>query len=121
MQTSTSSRVAFRIAATLGALVVGLGAFGAHGLKETLETNGTEAIWQTGVFYHAVHAVALLALAAAGRAGTLIVGLWLGGVIIFSGSLYVMAITDLRWLGAITPVGGVAFIAGWIALIFTKR
>ncbi len=118
---TTVSAPAFRIAAILGALVVALGAFGAHGLKDTFETFGTAAIWQTGVFYHAIHAVALLALAASGRAGRLVTGLWLAGVIIFSGSLYVMAVTNMRWLGMITPIGGLALIGGWVALIFSRR
>ena len=117
----SGSQSPFRIAAVLGTLVVALGAFGAHGLEDTFETFGTAAIWQTGVFYHAIHAVALLALAASGRAGRLVTGLWLAGVIIFSGSLYLMAVTNMRWLGMITPIGGLALIGGWVALIFSKR
>lgn len=113
--------VPFRISAALGALLVALGAFGAHGLQPILTANETTAIWQTGVFYHAIHAVALLALALAGRAGRLVTGLWLGGVIVFSGSLYVMAITDMRWLGRITPIGGVGLLAGWVVLVFSRR
>lgn len=121
MNDPSKSAVMVRVAAVLGALVVAIGAFGAHGLKDTLVANNTEAIWDTAVFYHAVHAVALLALALAGRAGALISGCWVVGIIIFSGSLYVLAITDLRWLGAITPFGGVALIAGWVVLVFSKK
>lgn len=113
--------IPLRIAAVLGALLVALGAFGAHGLKPVLEANDTAAIWQTAVFYHAIHAVALLALALAGRASRLITTCWMGGVIVFSGSLYLLAITDMRWLGAITPIGGLALLAGWCLLVFSKR
>lgn len=111
--------MSLRIAAILGALVVALGAFGAHGLQPVLERHDTAAIWQTAVFYHAIHAVALLALAAAGRASAWMTGLWTAGVAIFSGSLYILAITDIRWLGAITPIGGTALIIGWIVLAIT--
>ncbi len=117
----SKSEVVVRAAAILGALMVAIGAFGAHGLKDTLVANDTVAIWDTAVFYHAVHAVALLALALEGRAGALISGCWIAGIFVFSGSLYVLAITDLRWLGAITPVGGVALIAGWVVLVFAKK
>lgn len=107
----------FRIAAALGALGVALGAFGAHALKPTLAAFGTADIWQTAVFYHLVHAVALLALAAAGGAGRLITWLWVPGVAIFSGTLYVLATTGIKWLGAITPIGGTLLIVGWIVLL----
>ena len=118
---AASSEVAFRVAASLGASLVALGAFGAHGLKDILEANDTAAIWQTAVFYHAIHTVALLALALAARASRILTGLWLGGVIVFSGSLYLLAVTDIRWLGAITPIGGVALLAGWIVVLFSRR
>jgi uncharacterized membrane protein YgdD (TMEM256/DUF423 family) len=105
--------VAFRVSAVMGFLAVALGAFGAHGLKDILERNGTAAIWETAVLYHLVHGVALLGL-------TLVApwrrGPWWSfffGVVVFSGSLYVLAITNIRWLGAVTPFGGGAFLAGW--------
>lgn len=105
--------LAIRMAAILGALAVGLGAFGAHGLKDVLARNGTAAIWQTAVFYHFIHAVMLYVLAdRTGRSA----GPWLSflvGILIFSGSLYTLALTNIRWLGAITPLGGVSFIVGW--------
>ncbi len=68
-----------------------------------------------------MHAVALLAMAAAGRADAWLTGLWTGGVVIFSGTLYVLSVTGAKWLGAITPLGGVAFIAGWALLIIRGR
>ena len=105
-----------RLAAVSGFLVVALGAFGAHSLKSLLQTHQTLAIWEKAVFYHFIHAVMLFVLA--GRV-PLRIGPWLcflGGILVFSGSLYLMAVTNLRWLGAITPIGGVSFIAGWVCL-----
>jgi uncharacterized membrane protein YgdD (TMEM256/DUF423 family) len=107
-----------KLAATLGLTGVGLGAFGAHGLKNLLAANGTAAIWETAVLYHLVHAVA--SLWAAGRS-RLVVSLWSAGILIFSGSLYILAITNLRWLGAITPIGGILLLAGWAAVILRKE
>lgn len=112
---------AFRIAAGFGLAFVALGAFGAHGLEPVLEANGTVAIWEKAVFYHAVHAIALLALAASGHIGPWLTWLWSGGILIFSGSLYILAITGITWLGAITPIGGTALIIGWALLIFGKK
>jgi uncharacterized membrane protein YgdD (TMEM256/DUF423 family) len=112
----TNSR-AVRIAALLGGLAVVLGAFGAHGLKEILARNDTSAIWEKAVFYHFIHAVMLFVLA---DRAPLRLGPWLSfliGILIFSGSLYLLALTNLRWLGAITPIGGLSFIAGWLWLL----
>jgi len=111
-----SSSAALRMAAVLGALAVALGAFGAHGLKGLLERNVTTAIWEKAVFYHFIHAVMLFVLANRAPAYP---GPWLcflAGVLLFSGSLYVLALTRLNWLGAITPFGGVSFIVGWLWL-----
>ena len=111
-----NERTAARIAAVFGALAVGLGAFGAHGLKGILMRNDTAGIWQTAVFYHFIHAVMLYVLS--GSRPTRY-GPWysfLAGILIFSGSLYVLALTNVRWLGAITPLGGVSFIVGWLWL-----
>lgn len=105
--------IAFRISAVIGFLGVALGAFGAHGLKEILARHDTAAIWQTAVLYHLVHGVALLCLA---KGSGWRPGPWvslLAGIVIFSGSLYVLALTGVRALGAITPLGGVAFLIGW--------
>lgn len=108
--------LATRIAAVMGLLAVALGAFGAHALSETLARHGTDAAWQTATFYHFVHAVMLFVVA--GRL-PLPRGPWycfLTGILVFSGSLYLLALTNQRWLGAITPIGGVSFIAGWLWL-----
>ena len=107
----------FRIAAALCFLAVALGAFGAHGLRPTLEANGTVDAWNKAVLYHLAHAVALVALALHGAANRGALYLLLAGVVIFSGSLYVLAITNVRWLGAITPIGGLCFLAAWAWLL----
>jgi uncharacterized membrane protein YgdD (TMEM256/DUF423 family) len=112
-----SSLVLFRTAAGLCFLAVALGAFGAHGLKNILQANGTSNVWQTAVLYHLAHAIALVALALHGAANRGSCYLLLAGIGIFSGSLYALALTNLRWLGAITPVGGLCFLAGWAWLI----
>jgi uncharacterized membrane protein YgdD (TMEM256/DUF423 family) len=114
-----SNVAATRIAAAAGFLAVALGAFGAHGLKEILAQNGTAAIWEKAVFYHFIHAVMLFILAGRKR---FVAGAWwcfLAGIVIFSGSLYLLAVTNARWLGAITPVGGASFLAGWALLFFS--
>ena len=106
----------FRIAAVLCFLAVSLGAFGAHALKATLESNGLLDVWNKAVLYHFLHAVALLALALHGGTSRLASFLIVTGIVFFSGSLYVMALTNVRWLGAITPIGGLCFLAGWVCL-----
>ena len=109
----------FRIATVLCFLAVALGAFGAHSLRSSLELHGMLDVWNKAVLYHFVHAIALLVLA---LYGTVNRGAWwllLAGILLFSGSLYVMALTNLRWLGAITPLGGLCFLAGWAWLIIT--
>jgi uncharacterized membrane protein YgdD (TMEM256/DUF423 family) len=111
----TGSR-ALRLAAGLGLLGVALGAFGAHGLKDVLVRHATVGLWEKAVFYHLIHTLMLYVLAGRTPMAT---GSWwcfLAGIIFFSGSLYVLALTNLRWLGAITPIGGVCFIAGWVCL-----
>jgi len=109
-----TNTAATRIAAVTGFLAVTLGAFGAHGLKEILAQNGTTAIWEKAVFYHFIHTVMLFVTG--GRKPFLAAAWWcfLAGIVIFSGSLYCLALTDFKWLGAITPIGGLAFLAGWI-------
>jgi uncharacterized membrane protein YgdD (TMEM256/DUF423 family) len=108
----------FRIAAALCFLAVALGAFGAHALRPTLEANGTVDAWNKAVLYHLAHAVALVALALHATATRGALYLLMAGVLIFSGSLYLLAITNVRWLGAITPIGGLCFLAGWAWLVF---
>ena len=107
---------ATRIAAIAGLLAVLLGAFGAHGLKDLLARNATATLWEKAVFYQFIHAVMLFVLA--GRKPFPAVAWWsfLAGISIFSGSLYILALTGERWLGAVTPVGGVGFVIGWTAL-----
>jgi uncharacterized membrane protein YgdD (TMEM256/DUF423 family) len=108
----------FRIAAALCFLAVGLGAFGAHALKETLDSRMLE-VWNKAVLYHFLHAIALLVLALHGAGNRAAWFLIMAGIIFFSGSLYLMAlIPQMRdWLGAITPIGGLCFLAGWAWLI----
>ncbi|MDQ6621893.1 MAG: DUF423 domain-containing protein [Verrucomicrobiota bacterium] len=107
------SYLLFRVAAALCFLGVGLGAFGAHSLKPMLEAHGTLDAWNKAVLYQLVHAVALLALALHGPVNRGACNLLLAGIVIFSGSLYLLALTHIRWLGAITPLGGLCFLAGW--------
>ena len=110
------------IAAINGFLGVALGAFAAHSLAAYFSDKPRlEANFKTGVQYHFYHAFALLAVAFAAKQFTSslipVAGwLFLLGIILFSGSLYVLSLTGKRWLGAITPLGGVAFLAGWVCL-----
>lgn len=108
-----------RIAAALCFLAVALGAFGAHGLKSTLETHGMLDVWNKAVLYHFIHAIALFVLALYGTANRGAWWLLLAGIFLFSGSLYIMAlIPQMRgWLGTVTPFGGLCFLAGWIWLV----
>jgi uncharacterized membrane protein YgdD (TMEM256/DUF423 family) len=107
----------FRIAAALCFLAVALDAFGAHALRSTLDAHGMPDVWNKAVLYHFIHAIALFALALFGIANRSAWWLLFVGIFLFSGSLYVMALTNLRWLGAITPLGGICFLAGWAWLI----
>ena len=115
-----------RIAGCLGFVGVALDAFGAHALRARLSPD-LLAVWQTGVLYHLLHAVALLALALYGKASGADIR-WgaLGftiGILLFSGSLYALALTGIRPLGVITPLGGASFLAGWgwIACCVSRR
>lgn len=107
------------LGAVLGGVAVALGAFAAHGLKERL-TPEMLAIFETGAKYQMYHALAILAtgaLATRGGAAANLAGVFfLLGIALFSGSLYVLAVTGMRWLGMITPFGGVSFLIGWAAL-----
>lgn len=107
--------------ALLAGLAVMFGAFGAHTLESRVTADRLE-VFKTGVHYQMVHALALLFLAWAAQQWpewqiTWAGYLFIAGIVIFSGSLYVLVLTDTAWLGAITPIGGLAFIAGW-ALLF---
>ena len=110
-----------RIAAALCFLAVALGAFGAHSLRSTLETHGMLDVWNKAVLYHFIHAIALLALALYGTANRGACWLLFAGIFLFSGSLYLLALSNVRWLGAITPLGGLCFLAGWAWLIIAPR
>lgn len=116
------TRIFLAIASALGGISVILGAFASHGLKDKLSERALE-IWETGTKYQMYHALALIlvalllsrlstestALAVAGYA-------FIIGVLLFSGSLYALSLSGIKWLGAITPLGGVAFIIGWSCL-----
>lgn len=109
------------LSAILGGTAVMLGAFAAHGLKSQLSANMLSA-FETGVTYQFYHAIALLVLALwikqTHSVWFLTTGyLWLAGTLLFSGSLYALALTGIKWFGPITPLGGVLMIAGWISLL----
>jgi uncharacterized membrane protein YgdD (TMEM256/DUF423 family) len=111
------------IAAVSGLLGVALGAFGAHGLRDVLDARGQD-LWQKAVFYQMVHALALLATALlqgqhdAWRLGPTAAG-FVAGTVIFSGTLYLLAVGGPRWLGAVTPLGGLSFLFGWAWLAWS--
>jgi len=112
-----------RIAGALGLSAVALGAFGAHGLRARLDPAMLE-IYRTGALYHLIHALAVLAVALGAdrlRRASLIVTLFTAGVVVFSGSLYTLAITSVVQFGAVTPVGGVLLMAGWAAILLEAR
>jgi uncharacterized membrane protein YgdD (TMEM256/DUF423 family) len=98
------------------------GAFGAHGLRHVVSERGLE-VFQTAVSYQMYHALALVAaslmpaLGLSGKLLTLACGFWLAGMLLFSGSLYLLVLTGIHWLGPVTPVGGVCFMVGWVLLI----
>jgi len=108
------------VGALMGGVGVAIGAFGAHGLRERLSPEML-AVFETGVRYHMYHALALLATAALlpridGRAVLIAGWSFTAGIVLFSGSLYALALSGITTLGAVTPLGGLAFIAGWISL-----
>jgi uncharacterized membrane protein YgdD (TMEM256/DUF423 family) len=114
------SRFFWMLGTLLGLLAVAAGAFGAHGLRERLSED-LVAIFETGARYQMYHALALLAVAWAGAQwpnafATAAGWLFVAGIAVFSGSLYLLSLTGMRWLGAITPLGGAAFLAGWACL-----
>ena len=117
--------IGIKIGIITSLLSVVIGAFGAHGLKDILSQNNSEAIFQTAVRYQIFHSIALI------LAGILLqlsfiesklpIHLFLSGIIIFSGSLYILSITGIKWLGAITPIGGVLLILGWCFLFISLK
>lgn len=127
-------RLLLSLGAVNGFLAVALGAFGAHGLKEKI-TPAMLEVYNTGAHYHLIHAVALIMVAgllgrweSQGERFTAAVGharrtgwLFTTGIVVFAGSLYLLAITGTKWLGAITPIGGVCFLSGWISLLLAAN
>ncbi|MFT5444168.1 MAG: uncharacterized membrane protein YgdD (TMEM256/DUF423 family) [Myxococcota bacterium] len=109
-----------QVAAVSGVLAVVTGAFGAHGLKDRL-TPDQLASWATASQYHLIHSVALLALAlfaaSSGKSIRLPASLFSTGIVLFSGSIYLLLLTKMRWLGPITPIGGLILILGWLSLV----
>lgn len=112
------------VGAFLMALAVAMGAFGAHGLRNRLDAYSM-SVYEKAVFYHFVHALGILLVALLARTGAISIAgqaraAWLLfiGIVVFSGSLYALAISGARILGAITPLGGLAFIGGWLVLAF---
>jgi uncharacterized membrane protein YgdD (TMEM256/DUF423 family) len=107
------------VGAVAGFLAVALGAFGAHALRARLSPEMLAA-FETGVRYQMYHALAMILCAVVATSGARTAG-WLfqAGILVFSGSLYALALTEVKWLGAITPIGGLAFLAGWAALAWS--
>lgn len=119
------NRTFWMLGCAFGLLAVAAGALGAHALRARLGPD-LLAVWETAARYQMYHALALLAVAmAAGRwpgGGWGLAGwLFTAGIVVFSGSLYLLAFSGVRWLGAITPIGGVCFLAGWVALALAAR
>lgn len=119
-----SARLILQLAALLGGLTVAIGAFGAHGLRPMLEASGRFDTFETAVRYQFYHTLALLAVGVLAVARPELRGplgttawLWLGGIVLFSGSLYVLCFTGITKLGAVAPLGGLLLIAGWVRLL----
>ena len=116
-------RTFFGLGALLAGLAVAAGAFGAHALRDRLAPDML-AIFETGVRYQMYHALALVAVAWASvhwpeSSATAAGWLFVAGIVLFSGTLYVLALSGVRWLGAITPLGGFCFLGGWAVLVWT--
>jgi uncharacterized membrane protein YgdD (TMEM256/DUF423 family) len=122
-----TARLILQIAALLGALGVGIGAFGAHGLRKMLEETGRFDTFETAVRYQFYHVLALLAvglllaLRPDIRGLSLAAWLFLGGILLFSGSLYILCFTGITKMGAVAPIGGLLLIAGWLGLLWAAR
>lgn len=121
-------RLFLTLASSLGCLAVVLGAFGAHGLQKWLADVPDGALrldwWKTAAQYHLAHALAMAlaaGLLADTRAGKVACIAFALGVVVFSGSLYTMTLTGIRWLGAITPIGGTLLIVGWVAMAIAAQ
>ena len=119
----TSAQRLLAAAALSGAVAVALGAFGAHGLRDAVAPERLE-VWRTGASYHLAHAMLGVFAAYWGRESVWArhaAVLFLAGTVLFSGSLYALVLLDVPVLGAVTPLGGIAFIAGWVALAVAAR
>lgn len=123
LQVSTFSRWILAAGAAFALIAVLSGAFAAHGLKATLDAQQL-ALFETGARYQMYHALALLLVGViatvpqiSGRPLQLAAFAFILGIVLFSGSLYLLALSGIRWLGAITPLGGISFLLGWLALI----
>ena len=122
-----TARLLLQLAALFGGLGVAIGAFGAHALHDTLVKAGRLDTFETAVRYQFYHAVALLAigtlwaarpeLRGLGTTG----GLWAGGIVVFSGSLYLLCFTGITKLGAVAPIGGLLLLGGWLSLLLAVR
>ena len=118
-------KIFLMLAAVFAFLGVGAGAFGAHALADLLKESGRQGSFETAVRYQMYHALALFGIAllktALPNKGLLTWSGWLFviGIVVFSGSLYLLVFSGLRWFGAITPLGGVAFLGGWVLLFLT--
>ncbi|MGF1678730.1 MAG: DUF423 domain-containing protein [Candidatus Methylacidiphilales bacterium] len=110
----------WRIAALLGALAVALGAFGAHSLAPLLEQTGRLEVWKTAAIYHLAHAVLLVVLCALRPFPHRAWWLMASGVVLFSGSLYLLCLTQRGWIGSVTPVGGLLLLTGWLVLAWRR-
>ena len=110
-------RWALKVNSTVGAVAVVLGAFGAHALKDVLQSNGNIEVWKTAVFYHLIHSILLVLISFnSDYFNKVAYFLLLVGVILFCGSLYLLSFFSFSWLGPITPVGGIFLILGWVTL-----
>ena len=122
-----TAKIILQLAALLGALGVAIGAFGAHGLRPMLEASGRFDTFETAVRYQFYHALALLAVGVLLQARpelrllSTTAWLWLGGVLLFSGSLYTLCFTGITKRGAVAPLGGLLLIAGWISVLLAAR
>jgi len=111
-----SRRAALLVAGLTGLLGIALGAFGAHALKDLLLLHHSHEIWNTAVLYHLVHVPVLLWLVRGESVCAASFLCFTGGILLFSGSLYALALTDIHWLGAITPLGGLLLMVGWLLI-----
>ena len=120
-QISNSGTGLKRTGAIMMFLGIALGAFGAHSFKEVLVENGRMDTWDTAVLYHLIHGLAVWVLGYFAPNRRKVALCFVIGVSIFSGSLYALSLTNILWLGALTPIGGVLFLAGWGTLVFKSQ